>query len=258
MDVTTRLIGRFKELILNSTLVPGCRLPAEREFAARLGISRPSLRQALKVLEIMGVISQRVGDGTYLSLNAAGILNEPMEFLILMDGISAHELAEFRSVVEPEIAALAAERATTDDLNKLQDAIRRHENSADLRTSIDADLSFHQAIFDASGNRACSRIMSIINSSVWKTLSVTSQLVDSRKAVSRHKAIYEAIYKRDAAEARRLMQIHIQVSRQLLETAAVRSNVLEIDRLFPTSTAKTSPKPNGRRVAKVQTAGNNK
>src|SRR5579862_1672224 len=123
MDVTTKLISRFKELIANSTLLPGRRLPAERDFAARLGISRPSLRQALKVLEIMGVISQRVGDGTYLSENAAGILNEPMEFLILMDGISPYELAETRSIMEPEIAALAADRATTDDLNKLQVAI---------------------------------------------------------------------------------------------------------------------------------------
>ena len=179
----------------------------------------------------MGVISQRVGDGTYLSENAAGILNEPMEFLILMDGISPYELAETRSIMEPEIAALAAERATTDDLNKLQVALNRHEHSRDLRTSIDADLSFHQAIFDAAGNRACSRILTIIHNSIWKTLSVTSQFVDSKKAVARHKEIYRAIHNRHAAEARRIMQLHLQTARKLLEGAATAANLVKIEPL---------------------------
>src|SRR5262245_1122917 len=85
-DVTGTLIGVCKRLISEGSLVPGHRLPAERELAELFGVSRSSLRQALKVLEIMGVISQRVGDGTYLNTAAPAILAEPLEFLILLDG----------------------------------------------------------------------------------------------------------------------------------------------------------------------------
>jgi DNA-binding FadR family transcriptional regulator len=162
-----------------------------------------------------------------------------MEFLILMDGISPHELAEFRSIMEPEIAALAAERATTDDLSKLQDSIKRHENAKDLLGRIDADLAFHQVIFDAAGNRACSRILAIIHKSIWKTISVTTQFVDSQKAVARHKAIYAAIHDRDSTEARRLMHLHIQTSRQLLESAATEASLVKIERLAPAASSKT-------------------
>ena len=79
-DVTTRLLGTFKQLISEGTLSPGVRLPAEREMASNLKVSRGSLRQALKMLEVMGVVSQRVGDRTYLNEAAPSILAEPMDF----------------------------------------------------------------------------------------------------------------------------------------------------------------------------------
>src|SRR5439155_17548637 len=118
-DVTVRLLSTFKRLISEGALAPGSRLPAERELAENFQVSRSSLRQALKVLQIMGVISQRVGDGTYLNAGAPSILSEPMEFLILLDGISFHELMEARLIVEPELAARAARRATAEDISEL-------------------------------------------------------------------------------------------------------------------------------------------
>src|SRR6201985_1709133 len=102
-DLTARLLATFKQLIAEGTLAPGARLPAEREMASNLKVSRGSLRQVLKMLEIMGVVSQRVGDGTYLNAAAPSILAEPMEFLILLDGISFQELMEARIIVEPEL-----------------------------------------------------------------------------------------------------------------------------------------------------------
>src|SRR5215468_8785796 len=118
-DVTATLVGVFKRLISEGSLAPGHRLPAERELAEKFRVSRSSLRQALKVLQIMGVISQRVGDDTYLNAGAPSILSEPMEFLILLDGISFHELMEARLIVEPELAARAARRATAEDISEL-------------------------------------------------------------------------------------------------------------------------------------------
>ena len=220
-DLTAKLIASFKDLISEGALVPGSKLPPERELAPRFGVSRPSLRQALKVLEIMGVISQRVGDGTYLAANASQILSEPMEFLILLDGISIHELLEARCIIEPELAARAAERATVEDLRLLARAIRDHEgNRDDLHTAIEADLGFHQAIFRAAGNRACFRILSLFHRSVWKALAVTSQLANLQDLLGSHQAIYSAIHRRDPEEARRLMAKHLGGTSQLLMKAS--------------------------------------
>ena len=220
-DLTVKLISRIKGLISTAALVPASKLPPERELASYFGVSRPSLRQALKVLEIMGVISQRVGDGTYLNENASEILNEPMEFLILMDGISIHELVELRSILEPELAALAAERATAQDLRELARSIKEMEDSRhNLEKSIEADLSFHRGIFQAAGNRACSRILAFIHRSVWKSLTITSQLVEAQRPLEGHKAIYNAIYQRSAEEARKQMTEHMRRARQLLLKAS--------------------------------------
>src|SRR3954447_6250619 len=81
-DVTVKLLATFKQLISEGTLVRGSRLPAERDLATNLKVSRGSLRRGLKRLEVMGVVSQRVGDGTYLTGGVSAILDEPMEFLI--------------------------------------------------------------------------------------------------------------------------------------------------------------------------------
>ena len=99
-DVTVRVLTTFKRLISEGTLKAGSRLPPERELAEQFQVSRSSLRQALKVLEIIGVISQRVGDGSYVNETAGSVLGEPLNFLILLNGISFDELMEARMIVK--------------------------------------------------------------------------------------------------------------------------------------------------------------
>src|SRR5436190_9216747 len=176
-DVTVRLLATFKRLISEGALAPGSRLPAERELAENFQVSRSSLRQALKVLEIMGVISQRVGDGTYLNPAAPSVLGEPMEFLILLNGISAHELMEARIIVEPELAARAATRATEDDLAALRREMAGMESSDTYAQRSHHDLLFHQAIFQASGNRVCIMMFTVIHQSLRHLMQLTAQLV---------------------------------------------------------------------------------
>src|SRR5262245_53485906 len=122
-DLTRLLIRSFKGLISDGALQPGGKLPPERDLARRFGVARSSLRHALKVMEVMGVITQRVGDGTYLSGNASQILSEPLDFLLLIDGISLFEVLETRLLVEPEMAARAAERATLAHLHELKSSL---------------------------------------------------------------------------------------------------------------------------------------
>lgn len=225
-DITSKLIVRFKELIVEGILLPGCKLPPERELAERFGVARASLRQALKVMEIMGVIHQRVGDGTYLRSNASAILNEPMDFLVLLDSISHHELFEARLIVEPELAARAAERATTADLAELRRSIAALERGAsDATKVVDADLAFHGALFRAAGNRVCELMFRLIHRMMLNSIAKTSQLVQARHTVSMHGAIYSAIAQRQPIEAYERMVEHLNDARAVMMRAGSGSEV---------------------------------
>lgn len=208
-------------MIADGTVMPGQKLPPERDLALSFGVARSSLRQALKVLEIMGVISQRVGDGTYLNTGAAAILGEPMEFLILLDGITFHELMEARLIVEPELTARAAMRATTEDIAELRGALRKMEEArGDHGRFVEQDLLFHHTIFRIAANRVCGLMFTVVHQSLAKLIHLTSQVVPEEHTLALHRRIFHAIRKRDAEEARRRMREHLDDARGLLLRAA--------------------------------------
>lgn len=216
-DVTHLLILRFQQLLSDGVLSPGTKLPSERELAANFGVARSSLRQALKVLEIMGVITQKVGDGSYLNKDASSVLAVPMEFLFLLDDTSLQELTEMRLMVEPALAAKAAERANSDDIALLRQSIADLEQSKhDHVKLVASDLLFHRAIFQASGNRLTGRLFHIIHRAMLNMIMVTSQLVDLEHTLHFHQPILTAIEKRNAELAFRLMTDHLTDAGNLL------------------------------------------
>ncbi len=224
-DVTQLLILRFQEMISGGVLTPGTKLPSERELAAHFRVARSSLRQALKVLEIMGVITQKVGDGSYLNRDASSVLAVPMEFLFLLDDTSVQELTELRFLIEPALAAKAAERANSEDVALLRQSIKDLENSKGDRVKLVAsDLLFHRAIFQASGNRLTGRLFHIIHRAMLNMMMVTSQLVDLEHTVAFHKPILAAIEKRDPELASRLMTAHLADASNLLTSSREQNN----------------------------------
>jgi GntR family transcriptional repressor for pyruvate dehydrogenase complex len=220
-NLTGSLVGLFKRLIADGSLSPGDRLPPERELAERLNVSRSSLREALKVLEIMGVISQRVGSGTRLKPAAATTLAEPLQFLLLLQDIKFDEVMEARLIVEPELAARAAIRRTTEDLEALDRAVARMKASAaDADTFVASDLEFHQAIYDASGNRVCALLFAVVHQSLQELVRLTSALVEPGHTIQFHRRILTAIKRQNAEDARLRMQEHLEDARALLSRAA--------------------------------------
>lgn len=216
-DVTHLLILRFQQLLSEGLLVPGAKLPPERELAANFGVARSSLRPALKVLELMGVITQRVGDGSYLNNDASSVLAVPMEFLFLLDDTTPQELTEMRLMIEPALAAKAAERANAQDIALLKQSIADFENSDGDRVRLVAsDLHFHRAIFEASRNRLAGRLFHTIHRAMLNMITVTSQLVDLEHTLHFHRPIMLAIEKRDPELASHLMADHLRDARDLL------------------------------------------
>jgi GntR family transcriptional repressor for pyruvate dehydrogenase complex len=215
--VTAKLITQIKHMIAAGAIVPGSKFPPERELAKEFGVNRASLRQVLKVLEIMGVLSQRVGDGTYLSESAESILNEPIDFLVLLDDLSQHELFETRLIIEPELTARATERATAEDLSALRKAILAMERSKTTKERLNADLAFHDAIFRASGNRICYLLFKEIHRTVLISMGRLSNRVSVEQPLMFHRRIYAAIRERNPDAARLAMQEHILQARKLME-----------------------------------------
>jgi GntR family transcriptional repressor for pyruvate dehydrogenase complex len=216
-NVTQLLILRFQEMLREGVLTQGTRLPSERELAAHFKVARSSLRQALKVLEIMGVITQKVGDGSYLNTDTSAVLAVPMEFLFLLDDTSVEELTELRLLMEPGLARLAAQRATADDIALLRKSIKDLESSSQDRLKlVSSDLLCHRSIFQASKNRTASSLFQTIHRAMAKMILVTSQLVELEHTLSFHKPIMSAIEQRKGDEAAALMQDHIQDATALL------------------------------------------
>ena len=216
-NVTQLLILKFQEMLREGVLTQGTRLPPERELAAHFNVARSSLRQALKVLEIMGIITQKVGDGSYLNTDTSAVLAVPMEFLFLLDDTSVEELTELRLLMEPGLARLAAQRASADDIALLRKSIKDLESSSkDKLKLVSSDLLFHRAIFAASKNRAASSLFQTIHRAMAKMIMVTSQLVELEHTLSFHKPIMHAIEQRNGELAAKLMADHLKDATALL------------------------------------------
>jgi GntR family transcriptional regulator, transcriptional repressor for pyruvate dehydrogenase complex len=218
-DVTAKLIANFKSLIAEGVFTPGGKLPPERELAHRFQVNRSSLRQALKVLQLMGVATQRVGSGTYLNPSATNILREPMEFLILMADITDEELLDARLIVETESAARAAQRATVEDLESLRQAIADMATSHSDTARLEADLAFHEAIFRASGNRVCRLIFTVIHRAILESMARIVKRSDVARPLSFHKQIYAAISSQNAEEAKLRMKEHLLDTKSQFQAA---------------------------------------
>ena len=243
-DITHLLILRFQQMLSDGVLVPGAKLPSERDLAVHFGVARSSLRQAMKVLEMMGVLTQKVGDGSYLNRDASSVLSIPMEFLFLLDDTTVGELTELRLMVEPALAAKAAERANADDIALLRKSIVDLEQSKNDRVQLVAsDLLFHRGIFQASGNRLMGRLFHVIHRAMLDMIMVTSQMVDLEHTLQFHKPILRAIERRDSALAQRLMTDHLADAGNLLRSTHDRARDLEMRKHF------SQPAPQTRRRA---------
>jgi GntR family transcriptional repressor for pyruvate dehydrogenase complex len=207
--VTATLIAELKKQIASGAIAPGDKFPPERELAKTFQVNRASMRQALKVLESMGVLTQRVGDGTYLSNSAETLLREPLDFLVLLDNLSHQDLSETRLIVEPELTARAAERATAEDLAALRLAIAAIEKGKTTRERVMANMDFYDAIYRASGNRICHLLFRDIQRILLAGPRHSANPVLAERSLPFQRRIYAAIRVRDANEARTAMREYI-------------------------------------------------
>lgn len=205
-----KIARQLSALIDAGELTPGQRLPAERELADQLGVSRPSVREALIALEIEGKVEVRVGTGVFVSTHKPSAAPP-----ISDEGEGPFELIRAREVIEGETAALAAAEATADEVAQLRATIDELQRHARRGEPIDTpDRAFHTAIARATRNSVLASVVQMLwdqgRGTVWKMMEKHFETPALRAATVRdHTAVCDAIEAHDAEAARTAMQRHL-------------------------------------------------
>jgi GntR family transcriptional repressor for pyruvate dehydrogenase complex len=199
-------------LIEEGKLKAGDRLPSERELAETFRVSRSSVREAIRTLEREGFVISRPGSGTFIAAVDVEALIQPLASLISQGKDALVDLFEMRRLVEPSIAALAAERATTADITRLQEILTEQEQQMSHGASaVESDAAFHFAIGQATHNAALQRLVASIVD-ILKPVRERSLQTPGRahKSLASHREILVAIERHDPEFARQAMLRHIE------------------------------------------------
>lgn len=212
MSVTDKAISRIKQMIQSGELAPGDRLPPEQELSERLGLSRSSMREAVKALATMRVLDVRRGDGTYVTSLRPSLLIETMSFVLDFHTDSAvMEVFEARSLLEPGIASMAAKRATDDHIAAMEQHLATIDETAETDDLVTHDLEFHRLVAEATGNDYLVSLIEGIGSQTWRARvwrGVTESNAVAR-TLDEHRLILQSIRDHDEDVARAAMTLHI-------------------------------------------------
>jgi GntR family transcriptional regulator, transcriptional repressor for pyruvate dehydrogenase complex len=211
--VTQEAIERIRELIASGEWGPGTRLPREADLAQQLGLSRSSLREAVRALSLARVLEVRQGDGTFVSsLEAIDLLAPTLSATHLLRGRTVLELFEVRRMLEPEAAAMAATRSDATVIAELGRELERMHAAGDRPEElVEADASFHDVIAGAPGNGVLQALLrslstSTVRARLWHGIADRDALDLAREE---HARIYQAIASGDAELARAATLVHI-------------------------------------------------
>lgn len=220
------IVTKVKQMIEQGRLKSGDRLPTERELSEAFKVSRPSVREALRALESQGFLVSRQGDGTYVSKKPIETIIEPFASVIVKEKFDQQELFEMRRLIEPQLAYLAAERATAADIAKMEEQIRIQEEELLSGEPLPTpERTLHDLLFRAAKNKILVRIMDSLMDSLAESRDKYLQ-IESRpqRSLARHKEILAAVKAGDAPLAADIMREHLE------ETESMLFEVLQRDR----------------------------
>lgn len=220
--LSERIVDRLMQMIRDKELRPGDRLPPERELAAMMGVSRPSLREALRALSIMKIIENRQGSGTYVTSLEPMRLVEHLDFIISLDDNTFLDLFQARKILEVGLVALAAQNITDEGLQGLEMCLERSEAILDDPAAfLQADLEMHQRIIDAADNNILALFMKSINDLNIASRKRTGEMRDVRlQTLQDHRMILAALRARNPQAASQAMREHLEHVEQKLKDMA--------------------------------------
>ena len=163
-----RVIEKVKKMILSGELKPGEKLPPEREFAEKLEVSRNSVREAIRIMDMMGIVSSQQGSGNYVTCEFQKSITETMAMMFAMDQVNDKQISQVRYSLEVLAFTLALDRVREEDLAKMEECVEKLDKNGDSKNNATLDKIIHYTLARASGNQllidileACSGVFDI-------------------------------------------------------------------------------------------------
>ncbi len=208
------VVEQVRALIFDGRLAPGDPLPSERDLAGQFGLSRITVRDALRVLESQGLIEIKVGarGGAFVARPSTQPVSESLANMLRLRRATFQDLGEARVLVEPHVASLAALRATAEDVRAMEEAVAaaRAARAAGDPYFIPTSVAFHIALAEGAKNQVLLSTVESFRTLFHEALAALLPADDmARRAIADHQQILEAVKARDAERARRLMHEHL-------------------------------------------------
>jgi GntR family transcriptional repressor for pyruvate dehydrogenase complex len=222
MSVTDEAIEKIKDMIVSGELGPGDRLPREPDLAQRLGLSRSSLREAVRALSLVRILDVRQGDGTYVTSLDPSLLLDALTFVVdLHQDRSVLDLLEARRLLEGEAASLAAQRREEDHLDEMRRLLDEMRACSRVEDLVENDIAFHRAITAAAGNPVVAKLLDSLSgpttrARLWRGITQGGAI---DRTMAEHTAICDAIENRRPELARAWMIAHVAAVEAWLEQA---------------------------------------
>ena len=211
-----RIEDELMKYIMQKPVEPGQKIPNEFELAKQFGVGRSTIREAVKGLVSRGILEVRRGSGTYV-INTNSFEDDPLGLGKMEDKYKmALDLFEVRLMIEPEIASLACRNASEEELRKLKKLCDETEQLyRGGHNHINKDIEFHTCIAQCSKNQVVETLVPVINTAVYTFANLTHRLL-KEETLETHRAITDAILKRDSVGARCAMMMHLTYNRQTI------------------------------------------
>lgn len=224
-------IGRIKDMIASGELAAGQRLPREVDLARQLGLSRNSLREAVRALTLIKVLETRQGDGTYVTSLDPRLLLESVAFVThLLRDSQLIEMWEVRRLLEPAATALAAARMTKVEHLQLKARLDRFGTAATVEETMQADEEFHRYVNHCSGNGVLESVIETMSVRTLRVRAWRKEMDEAhrRAALEEHRPIYDAIVARDPELARAAAAMHVAEGEMWLRRSACSGESLKV------------------------------
>lgn len=214
--VYEQVIEQIKYMITSGELKKGEKLPPERELVEKFQVSRTSVREALRALQIIGLIESRQGGGNYIKDSFDDNLIEPLSMMFVLQNSRNSEILELRRVLEVETARLAAKNISDEELTRLKEIIDRMKDLPDEKENVVLDKELHYVIAKASGNNLIMSILTAVSSLMDSFIKEAREAIinkDENKSVllEHHENMYMALKNHDEKEAGKVMKEHMNL-----------------------------------------------
>jgi GntR family transcriptional repressor for pyruvate dehydrogenase complex len=208
-DIARQLLGQ----LLSGQLAPGARLPSERQLAQAMGVGRSAVREALKALDVLGILDVRTGDGTYIKQTSSDLLPDAIEWGLMLGQPRTRDLVEARRHIEALTARLATTRASEAQRAELVERMRAMRTARSAQEFVEADIAFHLTLADAAGNSVLASVLARVRSllRVWIRRAI-EQAGETASTCAEHQRVLDAVLAEDPDAAADAMAAHMDAA----------------------------------------------